>query len=198
MGTVVANASMSLDGFVAHPDNMPGRLFDWYEAGDRVVENEGDLPPFHLTEASYAHWKGFVDSVGCLVVGRTLFDVTDGWKGEHPLGVPFVVLTHEQPTDWAWSHTGNAHFVTDDIEAAVALAKDIAGDRKVAVAAGTMAGQALAAGLVDEIAIDLVPVVLGEGHAFFAEVDAAAVRLGDPTVIVPSTRVTHMVFPVER
>ena len=143
-------------------------------------------------ETGSARW---VDS-GSPILSKV--DVTDGWKGEHPLGVPFVVLTHEQPTDWAWSHTGNAHFVTDDIEAAVALAKDIAGDRKVAVAAGTMAGQALAAGLVDEIAIDLVPVVLGEGHAFFAEVDAAAVRLGDPTVIVPSTRVTHMVFPVER
>ena len=198
MGIVIANASMSLDGFVAHPDNMPGRLFDWYEAGDIVAENEGDLPPFHLTETSHAHWKGFIESIGCLVVGRTLFDVTDGWKGEHPLGVPFVVLTHDEPTDWQWSHTGNARFVTDGIEAAVSLATDIAGDLNVAVAAGTIAGQALAAGLVDEVAIDLVPVVLGEGHPFFADVDPAAVRLGDPTVVIPSARVTHMVFPVER
>jgi dihydrofolate reductase len=108
------------------------------------------------------------------------------------------VLTHEAPTDWPHAHTGNARFVTDGIEAAVATAQELAGDRTVAVAAGTIAGQALAAGLVDEVAIDLVPVVLGSGHRYFAEVDPAAVRLGDPTVVIPSTRVTHMVFPVER
>jgi dihydrofolate reductase len=108
------------------------------------------------------------------------------------------VLTHEAPQGWAHAHTGNAHFVTDGIEAAVAKAKELAGDRTVAVAAGTVAGQALAAGLVDEVAVDLVPVVLGEGHRYFADVDPAAVRLGDPTMVIPSTRVTHMVFPVER
>ncbi len=59
-----------------------------------------------------------------------------------------------------------------------------------------MAGQALAAGLLDEVAIDLVPVVLGEGHPYFAGVAADAVRLGDPTVVIPSTRVTHLRFPV--
>ena len=198
MGKVITSASTSLDGFVAHDDNDPGRLFDWYEAGEVEIENEGDLPPFHLTSTSAEFWRGWVKDVGCLVVGRLLFDITDGWKGEHPMGVPFVVLTHEAPTDWAHTHTGNAHFVTEGIEAAVAKAREIAGDRNVGVAAGTIAGQALAAGLVDEVAIDLVPVVLGSGHRYFADVDPAAVRLGDPTTVIPSARVTHMVFPVER
>ena len=112
--------------------------------------------------------------------------------------MPFVVLTHEAPAAWAHAHTGNAHFVTDGIEAAIARAQEIAGDRTVALAAGTVAGQALGAGLVDEVAVDLVPVVLGSGHRYFADVDPAAVQLGDPTTIIPSTRVTHMVFPVER
>ena len=198
MSKVITSASTSLDGFVAHENNDPGRLFDWYEAGDVEVTNEGDLPPFHLTPASADFWRGWVKDVGCLVVGRLLFDITDGWRGEHPMGVPFVVLTHEVPTDWAHAHTGNAHFVKEGIEAAVAKAKEIAGERNVGVAAGTIAGQALAAGLVDEVAIDLVPVVLGSGHRYFADVDPAAVRLGDPTVVIPSTRVTHMVFPVQR
>ena len=196
MGIVVTSASMSLDGFVASPSNDPGPLFDWYQAGDVEVVNEGDLPPFHLTRESADYWNGWVSDLGCLVVGRLLFDITDGWKGEDPLGVPFVVVTHEEPTDWSWSATGNGHFVTAGIEAAVARAKEIAGERSVGVAAGTVAGQALAAGLVDEVAIDLVPVVLGEGHRYFAEVDPAAVRLGNPTVVIPSERVTHLRFPV--
>ncbi|MHC3000405.1 dihydrofolate reductase family protein [Microbacterium sp. HJ5] len=198
MGKVVGSATMSLDGFVAHENNDPGRLFDWYEAGDIEVLTASEPASFHLTPPSAEYWREWVGQIGCLVVGRLLFDITDGWKGEHPLGVPFVVVTHAAPSDWEHAHTGNAHFVTDGIEAAIALAQEIAGERTVAVAAGTIAGQALAAGLVDEVAIDLVPVVLGTGHRYFADVDPAAVRLGDPTTIIPSTRVTHMVFPVER
>jgi len=196
MAKVISSASMSLDGFVARPDNDPGPLFDWYEAGDIEVVNEGDLPPFHLTEASAAFWRDWTLQLGCLVVGRVLFDATDGWRGQHPLGVPFVVLTHDPPIDWHWAHTGNAHFVAGGIKDAIARAKEIAGDRVVGLAAGTIAGQALEAGLVDEVAIDLVPVVLGEGHRYFADVEPSRVRLGDPTSVIPSARVTHLVFPV--
>ena len=196
MGKTVASASMSLDGFVARPDNDPGPLFDWYEAGDIEIPNEGDLPPFHLTPESAEYWNSWRSELGCLVVGRLLFDITDGWKGEHPLGVPFVVLTHEVPDDWRWGHLGNAHFITDGIEAAVARAQAIAGTRTVGLAAGTVAGQALEAGLVDEVAIDLVPVVLGEGHRYFEGVDASHVNLGDPTVVILAKRATHLVFPV--
>lgn len=198
MGKVVCSASMSLDGFVADEDNDPGRLFDWYEAGDVEVVTASEPASFHLTPVSADFWRGWVEQLGCLVVGRVLFDITDGWAGEHPLGVPFVVLTHEAPTGWAHAHTGNAHFVTDGIEAAIDLAQRIAGERTVALAAGTVAGQALAAGLVDEVAIDLVPVVLGTGHRYFAGVDPSEVRLGDPTTVIPSARVTHLVFPVEK
>lgn len=198
MGKTVASASMSLDGFVAFPDNNPGPLFDWYDAGDVEIVNEGDLPSFHLTAESARYWNGWRSDLGCLVVGRVLFDVTDGWKGQHPLGVPFVVLTHEAPVGWAWAHLGNGHFVTGGIEDALARAQEIAGERTVGLAAGTIAGQALDAGLVDEVAIDLVPVVLGEGHRYFANIDPSRVRLGDPTVVIPSSHVTHLVFPVLR
>ena len=63
-------------------------------------------------------------------------------------------------------------------------------------AAGTITGQALEAGLVDEVAIDLVPVVLGEGHRYFEGIDPERVTLGDPTVVIPAKRATHLVFPV--
>ena len=107
-----------------------------------------------------------MDSVGAIVVGRTLFDFTDGWGGRHTMDAPVVVVTHEVPTDWVAAHPDAPFtFVTDGVEAAVAAAQEIAGDRVVAVAAGTIARQCLELGLLDEVAVDLVPVVMGAGQA---------------------------------
>jgi dihydrofolate reductase len=88
--------------------------------------------------------------------------------------------------------------VTDGIEAAVARAHEIAGERTVAVAAGTIARQCLELGLLDEVAIDLVPVVFGGGRPFFGELSPGDVPLGDPTTCIPSERVIHLVYPVRR
>jgi dihydrofolate reductase len=196
MGKVIANASMSLDGFVAFEDDTIGDLFEWYENGDVEIVNAGELPPFHVTRVSADYWRSWVGSVGALVVGRELFDVTDGWHGRHPIGTPIVVLTHEPPRDWSYPGSEDFHFVTEGIAAAVARAKEIAGDQNVALAAGTIAGQALDAGLVDEVAIDLVPIVMGSGKRYFGE--AGPARLGDPTAVVQGRRVLHLRYPVER
>ena len=196
MGKVIANASMSLDGYIAFDDNSIGELFEWYENGDVEIVNAGELPPFHLTQASADYWRSWVDSIGALVVGRELFDVTDGWHGKHPIGVPIVVLTHEPPRDWSYPGSEDFHFVTEGVAVAVDRAREIAGDRDVALAAGTIAGQALDAGLVDEVAIDLVPVVMGSGKRYFG--DAGPARLGDPTAVVQGRRVLHLRYPVER
>ncbi|TDN87518.1 dihydrofolate reductase family protein [Microbacterium sp. BK668] len=198
MGTVIASATVSLDGFVAYPDNTPGELFDWYESGDVEVEHLGDFPSFRLTPQSAAYWREFTGSLGALVVGRTLFDITDGWRGQHPLGVPVVVVTHEPPIDWSYPGSENFHFVTTGIEDAIARAQQIAGHKAVAVAAGTIASQALAAGLLDEVAMDLVPVLLGAGVPYFIDLPTVTVMLGDPTVVVQGNRVTHLKFPVLR
>lgn len=203
MGLVISSASTSLDGFVAHPDNSPGPLFDWYDSeqtgGDVAVANAGHVPTFMLTPESAEHVRAFRDRVGALVVGRTLFDVTDGWRGRHPLGVPVVVLTHEPPTNWSYPGSEDFHFVTDGIEAAIGRARELAGDGDVGVAAGVVATQAFDAGLLDAVAVDLVPVFLGEGHRYFTSRPGDAPRrLGDPTHCVRGARVTHLVFPVER
>jgi dihydrofolate reductase len=196
MGKVIANASMSLDGFIAFDDNTIGDLFEWYDNGDVEIVNEGELPPFHVTQASADYWNSWVRSLGVLVVGRELFDVTDGWHGRHPIGTPIVVLTHEPPRDWSYPGSEDFTFVTEGIAAAIATAREIAGDRDVGLAAGTITGQAIDAGLVDEVAIDLVPVVMGSGKRFFG--DATPARLGDPTAIVQGRRVLHLRYPVER
>ncbi|HEX5857966.1 MAG TPA: dihydrofolate reductase family protein, partial [Microbacterium sp.] len=186
MGKVIAAASVSLDGFVADSHNMPGPLFDWYEAGEVEVLNHGDLPPFHLTRESADYWTSWVSTLGALVVGRTLFDLTDGWKGRHPLGVPVVVLTHEPPADWGYPDADEYRFVTTGIEDAIASAQELAGDKHVGVAAGVVASQALRAGLLDEVAMDVVPVVLGEGHRYFVDIPEGEILLGDPSVVIPA------------
>ena len=194
-GRVVSSASVSLDGFIAYEDNTPGELFDWYDIGDVEVVNAGDLPPFHLTQESAGYWLPWRESLGALVVGRTLFDITDGWKGTHPLGVPVVVLTHEPPTDWAYPGSEDFHFVTDGIEAAIDRAHALAAGKVVGVAAGTIATQAMAAGLLDQVNMDLVPVVLGSGRRYFTGAEHRSL-LADPTSCIPARRVTHLSFPV--
>ena len=164
MGSVVASASMSLDGFVAYPDNDPGALFDWYEAGDVEIVNAGDLPPFHLTRESADYWNGWTGRAR-LPGRRPHCSSTSPTAGRASIrsACRSSCVTHEAPTDWAHAHTGNAHFVTDGHRGGDRARE---GDRRrqapSASPPGTIAGQALAAGLIDEVAIDLVPVVMGE------------------------------------
>jgi dihydrofolate reductase len=145
------------------------------------------------------YWRQWASGLGALTCGRKLFDFTDGWGGRHTLDVPVVVVTHQVPTHWVEARPGAPfHFVTGGIEAAVARAQELAGDRTVAVAAGTVARQCLELGLLDEVAVDLVPVVMGTGRPFFGAVSSGDVPLGDPTVCLPGDRVTHLVFPVSK
>jgi dihydrofolate reductase len=196
MSRVIANASMSVDGYIAKQDNTIGGLFDWLQNGDvEFLTPAGDIT-MHLDPRSVEYWQGWTSSLGALICGRTLFDFTGGWSGRHTMDVPVVVVTHEVPSDWVEAHPDAPfHFVTDGVEAAVAKAQEIAGDRTVAVAGGTIAGQCLELGLLDEVAIDLVPVVLGGGRPFFGgDVDLEDHPLGDPTVCIQGDRVTHLVF----
>jgi dihydrofolate reductase len=197
MGSVVAQASMSLDGYIAKADNSIGRLFDWYQAGDEEVPTATPGITFHLTRASADYWRESTAELGALVCGRTLFDFTDGWAGRHTMDLPVVVVTHRVPTDWVRDHPDAPfEFVTDGVAAAVARAQQIAGPRTVAVTAGTIAGQCLELGLLDVVAIDLVPVVMGGGRPFFPGLPIEDVPLGEPQVCVPSARVIHLRMPV--
>jgi dihydrofolate reductase len=200
MGTVIASASMSRDGYIAKEDNTIGRLFDWLQNGDVEVRTASPGLTFHLTPRSAEYWHRSTSQLGAIVCGRTLFDVTDGWGGRHTIDVPVVVVTHDVPTGWVDAHPDAPFsFVTTGLQDAVAQAQTIAGDRVVAVTAGTIARQCLELGLLDEVAIDLVPVVMGAGNRpFFGELSSEDVLLGNPTVCVQGDRVTHLVFLVLR
>ena len=193
MSTVLSSASASLDGYIARPDDSVGPLFDWYSSGDVQVPTALPGMSFRMSPASADYWRAWTADLRALVVGRRQFDVTGGWGGAHPLGVPVIVVTHRPPTDWP--HPDAPFEFITDVREAISRARELAGEGTVSVAAGTIAGQCLDAGLLDAVAIDLVPVVLGAGRPYFGHSGTALTRLGDPTTVVQGNRVTHLVFP---
>jgi dihydrofolate reductase len=194
---VVLVATMSLDGFIARPDDSVGPIFDWFSAGDVEVHAGDEQRPFRTGPESATWLREQWGRIRTGVIGRHLFDHTNGWEGRPPAGDHVVVLTHSVPTDWPHHGTAPFTFVTEGIQAAVATATELAGDADVSVTAGDVGGQALAAGLVDEVEISLVPVVLGRGKRFFGE-DAPEVVLDDPYLVVPGRRVLHLRYRVPR
>jgi dihydrofolate reductase len=199
MSKVITGATMSLDGFIAGPNESGfDLLFQWYGNGDVEIPSASPtVPAFHLTPASAALVKQEWGSIGALVVGRHLYDMTNAWGGRHPLDVTTVVLTHRPPPERPAADE-NFVFVTEGIEAAVAKAKEIAGDKNVVVNGGQMARQCLEAGLLEEIGIELVPVLLGSGTPLFADLGTAPVEFDGPTRIVEGTGVIHMRYRVKK
>ena len=191
---VIATFSMSLDGFIADPSDAVGPLFDWYDNGDVEIDWPGNDMMSHTTAASAAYLHEAIASAGALVVGRRIFDVTNGWDGRHPIGVPVFVVSHTVPDGWPRDDAPFT-FVPEGVESAIAQAKAVAGDKTVGIAGPNVAQQALNAGLLDEVRIELVPVLLGEGIRFFDNVQRPPVMLDDPTVI-EGDRVTHLIYRV--
>jgi dihydrofolate reductase len=196
MGIVFTGASMSLDGYVSGPaDTGFEHLFDWYNNGDVVVETTHAELTMRMGRASADYFRSSIENTGALVVGRRLFDLTDGWGGLHPLGCPVVVLSHSVPS--GWDRDGKWFcFVDAGAEAAVNRVREIAGDKQVGVSAGVVGSQCLDAGLLDEIRIDLVPVVLGAGTPFFQRLEAVPLALHGPISAVSGDRVTHLTYRV--
>ncbi|MFJ4653452.1 dihydrofolate reductase family protein [Nocardia sp. NPDC088792] len=196
MTKVIAGATTSVDGFIAGPEETGfEHLFAWYTAGDVEYQSTHPEVPFHLTPADHAYFSEFLHRVGVFVVGRRLFDLTDGWGGSHPCNKPIVVLTHHIPHEWIDTHRGAPFtFVTGGIKAAIDTAATIAGDHWVGVNGGEMARQALEAGLLHELWVDIAPVLLGGGVPLIGRTDGP-VLLEDPEIF-PGTRVTHLRYRI--
>jgi dihydrofolate reductase len=196
MSKVIAGATVSLDGFIADEADRVGPLFDWYNNGD-VPFNGGDPERvFHVSAASAAYMEETWSQIGTTVIGRRLFDITNGWNGRPAVGHAVFVVTHEPPTDWPFPDAPFT-FVTGGVASAIAQAKAAAGDKDVSLTGGSLLGQALAAGLVDELQVDLVPVAFGKGIRFFGGFDGPTTILGNPT-IVQGDRVTHLRYQVRQ
>jgi dihydrofolate reductase len=193
MSTVITHAVMSVDGFIADDKDEVGPLFDWYFNGDVPL---GASPGMKISQASGEYVTGMWASIGVIVMGRHMFDLTNGWEASPPTGEHVVVVSHRpRPADW---HPEASHYhFTGDVTQGIARARELAGDRVVAVCAGDVAGQALALGLVDEVAMDVVPVVFGSGKRYFGSIEGQHL-LEDPDTVIPGDRVLHLRYRVRR
>lgn len=198
MSSTVLYMSMSLDGFVAGPnesvENGLGdrgeRLHEWIFAGEPT--EQGGVP------ARPAGVNGEVMdeamATGAVVAGRGTFEPAKGWGGDHHDGVPiFIISRRDLGVDPRWP------LVTyvAEVETAMARAKEAAGDKDVLVHGAGVAQLALAAGVLDEIQIHLIPVLLGEGRRLFEHLGADHIEL-DPVRVLEGSGVTHLRYRVRR
>jgi dihydrofolate reductase len=203
MGAVIMHNVVSVDGFIADGNDDVGPLHEWYFSGDTPLtgdldeeyDHSGAGTRFRVSRASAQYVRPMWESIGATVKGRHLFDLVNGWEGRPPAGDHVIVVSH-RPKPEGWHPEASYHFV-DDVTAAVTRARDLAGDRTVALNAGDVGGQVFAAGLVDEVAMDVVPVVFGTGKRYFGSVEGQHL-LEDPHVVLQGERVLHLRFKVRR
>jgi dihydrofolate reductase len=194
---------VSVDGFIADENDDVGSLHEWYyngdtpitEGGDQDYDHSGAGAGFKVSSASAEYVRAMWEAIGTIVMGRKLFDQVNGWEGRPPAGDHVVVVSH-RPKPEGWHPEASYHFV-DDVTKAIDKAQELAGERTIAVNAGDVGSQILAAGLVDEVAMDLVPVVFGSGVRYFGNINGQHL-LEDPDVVIQGDRVLHLRFKVRR
>lgn len=196
MGKVIAEFTMSLDGFIAGPNDEVDRIFRWYSSGDTEFPVQDTPMVFKISRASAELLREQWGASGATVTGRRDFDVSGAWGGKPPLGVPTFIVTHRVPDEWAQAGSPFT-FVTDGIESAIEKARHAAGDKHVGLGGTKITQQALRAGLVDEIQIDLAPVLLGAGIRLFDELGPDPIDL-EIIEVIEGTGVTHLRYRVVR
>lgn len=191
MASSVLLMSVSVDGFIAGPNDVPGnpggdgfmRLHEWYRTAD------GD---FGRPEGAAGEIWDELNATGAVLVGRRTAEQVDYYGGEHH-GVPLFVLSH-QPVPSAAAKYPSVTFVTDGIESAMAQAKAAAGDKDVLVHGAYTAQKALEAGVLDELQLDQVPVLLGRGRRLF-DILPAQIEL-DVVRVIDTPLATHLRYRV--
>ncbi len=194
MGKVFTQFTMSLDGLIAGPNDEIGSLFRWYRSGDTDFPVVGTPMVFKIARASADLLQAEWGAIGAIVTGRRDFDVSDAYGGKPPLGVPLFVVTHRAPQEWV-KEGSPFTFVTDGVASAIKKAKTVAGDKTVSVGGTKIVQQCLMAGLLDEIRIDLVPILLGAGIRLFDNLGTQASEL-ESLGVVEASGVTHLRFRV--
>ena len=199
MPASVLYMSMSLDGFVAGPNDGPDnglgdgglRLHDWLMTG-------GDLDVEAIRRSGSVNGATANEflATGATVAGRGTFEPAGGWGGDHHDGVPiFIVSRHEPPPEFA-----QMPLVTyvDDVTTAMTRAKDAAGDKNVLIHGAGTAQLALAAGVLDELELHVIPVLFGQGRRLFEGLDAEQIELQRTRILEGEDGVTHMHYRVQR
>jgi dihydrofolate reductase len=192
--SVVLYMSMSVDGFIAGPDDNEERGLG--VGGERLHAwlADGGVDPgsYRPTDDAGATVFDEMMATGAVITGRRTFEFAGGWAGDHHDGVPIFVLTRAAPAD---PPPGSARYATDGIAACVAQAKAAAGGRDILLHGAATAQECLRAGLLDEIQLQLVPVLLGQGCRLFAELPPSHVEL-DLVRAVDGPGVQHLRYRV--
>jgi dihydrofolate reductase len=204
MSKVKLELSMSLDGFIAGPNDGPenglgdggDRLFKWYSSGDTDFPLPGTDMVFKVSRASVDFLKDMWLKTGASVTGRRTFDIAHGWGGNPPGGADakYFVVTHSVPQEWVKAGSPFT-FVTDGVESAIEKAKQAAGEKIVDLMGASIVQQCLKAALLDEIQIDLAPVLFGGGVSLFDYLGTGPIEL-ERIKVVEGVDVTHLLFRV--
>ena len=201
MGKVTFNMTMSLDGFVAGPNDNPENglgdggegLFKWYFSGDTEVKLSEGTPVLKISKKSAKLLKEGIQGYGAGVWGRKTFDIAHAWGGNPP-GSPAFIVTHHIPQEWV-KEGSPFIFVTDGVESAIRQAKQAAGDKDVVICTASILQQALKAGLVDEINVDVAPILIGRGVTLFDRLGTGPIEL-ECTRVVEAPNVTHLSYRI--
>jgi dihydrofolate reductase len=193
--------SMSLDGFIAGPNEGPDNPLG--DGGDRLHEwvfpgSEGgdfDAADERLQGVNRQIYEEFM-STGAVVAGRGTFEPAGGWGGDHHDGVPIYILSRNPAPEWAAGWPA-VHYVSD-LEAAMHDAKNSAGHKNVLVHGASIAQRAISGGLLDEIEIHLVPILFGEGRRLFEHLGVDLRELERIRILEGEADVTHLRYRVAR
>lgn len=185
MSDLVLFMAMSLDGFIAGPDDTPENPAG--RGGERLFAWSDDTAESRALHAEY-------EATGAVLAGRRTYDLVNGWDGDHHDGVPMFIVTHRPPSDVP-SGAGRYTFVTDGVESAVAQAKEAAAGRDVLLHGADVAQQCLRAGLLDALVIHLMPVLLGRGRRMFENLGPDQVEL-ELVSLREAAQATHLHYRV--
>jgi dihydrofolate reductase len=201
MSKVLAAITMSIDGYVAGPNDRLGaglgdggeRLHYWMFGDPSTDGKEGRRGP---AEVDQAYLDELFSSGGAWIVGRTMHDLADGWGEDPGFGVPVFVVTHrERRTDVKGDTT--LTFVTGGLDEALGRAREAAGAQNVMVMGGAdVLRQCLDAGVVDELRLTIAPVLLGAGKRLFDGIERTDLGF-EPTGVVESPFATHLRYRVD-
>ena len=201
VGKVFADISMSLDGYVAGPNDGVGNGLG--DGGEQLHEWAYELESWrrpHGMEGGERNAdadlleKVFARS-GAILVGRRMFDNAEGWGDNPPFKMPVFVLTHRAQDTLEKGET-TFTFVTGGVESAVEQAKAAANGKDVSVGGGAATiQQCLRAGFLDEMCVHIAPILLGGGVRLFENLDPSRVTL-EQSRVVESPRVAHLFFRV--
>lgn len=201
MAKVTFNMTMSLDGYVAGPNDNPENgmgdggegLFNWYFTGDTEVPISDGNMVLKVSSQSARLLEEAFQTYGAGVWGRKTFDIAGGWGG-HPPGSPAFIVTHSVPQEWVYDGSPFT-FVTGGVESAIRQAKQAAGDKDVVICTASILQQALNLGLVDEITVDVAPILLVRGVRLFDQLVKSPIPL-EYIHAIEAPGVTHMAFRV--